>query len=205
MKEQNIEILKRGGVGVAPTDTIYGLLGLALNKKTVERIYQVRKRQPDKPLIILIQNLEDLKLFGIKLDTKTTEILNQYWPGKVSVVLPISSKKMGLDSRLRGNDTRGGQFAYLHRGTNTLAFRLPKNKQLQKLLKETGTLVAPSANLEGQPPAKNITEAKKYFKNQIDFYQSGKITSSQPSTLIKIDGNKITILRPGAIKIKTNK
>jgi len=205
MKEQNIEILKRGGVGVAPTDTIYGLLGLALNKKTVERIYQVRKRQPDKPLIILIQNLEDLKLFGIKLDTKTTEILNQYWPGKVSVVLPISSKKMGLDSRLRGNDTRGGQFAYLHRGTNTLAFRLPKNKQLQKLLKETGTLVAPSANLEGQPPAKNITEAKKYFKNQIDFYQSGKITSSQPSTLIKIDGNKITILRAGAIKIKTNK
>ena len=66
-----IKILKNSGIGVLPTDTIYGLVGRALDKKTVERIYKVRKRNPKKPLIILISSLSDLKLFGVKPDKKT--------------------------------------------------------------------------------------------------------------------------------------
>ncbi len=145
MDKTPANILKSGGIGVMPTDTIYGLLGSALDKKTVERIYQVRGRRPDKPLIILIGSLEDLKLFGIKPKDKTLEILKKYWPGQLSVVLPCAGKK----------------FKYLHRGTKTLAFRWPKNKWLQNLLKKTGPLVAPSANPEGRTPAINIIEAKK--------------------------------------------
>jgi L-threonylcarbamoyladenylate synthase len=180
-----IKILKTGGVGVMPTDTIYGLLGSALNEKTVERIYRVRQRQPDKPLIILVSSLADLKLFGVKLDKNTVDILDKYWPGKISVILLCSLKK----------------FDYLHRGTKNLAFRLPKNKWLQDLLKKTGPLVAPSANPEGLSPAKNVTEAKKYFGEQVDFYQVGKISSSQSSTLIEIANGKIKVLREGAVKV----
>ena len=62
-----IKILKEGGIGVLPTDTIYGLVGLALNKKTVDRIYRVRKREKTKPFIILISNVKDLELFNIKI------------------------------------------------------------------------------------------------------------------------------------------
>lgn len=62
-----IEILKRGGIGVLLTDTIYGVLGSALNKKVVERIYEVRKREKKKPFIILISKVSDLKIFGIKI------------------------------------------------------------------------------------------------------------------------------------------
>ena len=174
-----IKILKTGGIGVMPTDTIYGLVGSALNRKTVERIYKVRRRNPKKPLIILIGSLADLKLFGIKPNVKMQRILRRVWPGPVSVILSCKSKK----------------FAYLHRGTKTLAFRLPKKKGLLSLLKETGPLVAHSANWEGQPPAKNIREAKKYFGEEIDFYRGKIDLIGRPSKLIKVFNQKILILR----------
>jgi len=189
MKNKPIEILKAGGIGVMPTDTIYGLVGSALSEKTVERIYKVRKRIPEKPLIILIGLTRDLNLFKIKLDKYSKEILNRIWPGKISVILPCQSEK----------------FSYLHRGTKTLAFRLPADVRLRNLLRKTGPLVAPSANPEGLRPAKNIEEAKKYFGKKIDFYITGKRADELPSTLIQIKNRNIVILRQGKVKIKIKK
>ena len=69
-----------------PTDTVYGIVGQALKKETVERIYSVRKRTPDKPMIILISSVDDLKLFGVDADEKSKKFLFKFWPGKVSIV-----------------------------------------------------------------------------------------------------------------------
>lgn len=172
-------ILLNCGVGVLATDTIYGLVGSALSKEIIKRIYQLRRRNLKKPLIILIGSLFDLKLFGIKISNKTKKQLLEFWPGKVSVILPCPGKK----------------FAYLHRGTKNLAFRLPAKKSLVNLIKKVGPLAGPSANLEGKPPAKTIIEAKKYFGDKIDFYiNSGKIIGSA-STLIQIKNNKIIVIR----------
>ena len=178
-KDSVIKILKEGGVGVLATDTIYGLVGSAMLPKTVERIYKLRKRNKRKPMIVLIGDVSDLKIFDIKISLAEKKILKKVWPGKVSVILSDPFPK----------------FKYLHRGKENIAFRLPKNKSLQKFLKLTGPLVAPSANLEGKPPAKNIKKAKRYFGNKIDFYlDSGNIVGS-PSKLIKIINGKITVLR----------
>lgn len=163
-------ILRRGGVGILPTDTLYGLVGSALSKKAVARIYQLRKRDPKKPLIVLIGSFKDLAVFGIKLNNQTREFLRKVWPGKVSVILPCGSDN----------------FVYLHRGAKSLAFRLPKDRRLADLLKNTGPLVAPSANLEGRPPAKTIAEAKRYFGNKADFYIDGGKKDSSPSLLVEI-------------------
>ncbi len=169
-----------------PTDTIYGLVGLALSERTVKRIYKVRKRNPKKPLIILISDLADLKSFGVSADEKIKSVLKEVWPGKVSVILPCSSKKL----------------KYLHRGTNSLAFRLPAKKPLRDLLAKIGPLVAPSANPEGAVPAATIKEAEKYFGKQADFYiDSGKL-ESEPSTLIEVKNGRIKVLRQGAAKVK---
>lgn len=173
------------GVGVLPTDTLYGLVGSALSKKAVEKIYKLRKRNPKKPSIILISSLADLKLFNIRVNNLTMKQLCHFWPGKVSIILPCPTG-----------------FAYLHRGTKTLAFRLPAKKSLVNLIKSTGPLVAPSANPEGLPPAETIKQAKKYFGKKIDFYiDSGKL-SGLPSTLIQIKNNKILLKRKGAVKLK---
>ncbi|MDP2934252.1 MAG: L-threonylcarbamoyladenylate synthase [bacterium] len=186
MRSEVVKILKNGGVGVLPTDTIYGLVGSATSKKIVSRIYKLRKRSPQKPFIILIGSFEDLKLFGIKIDKFSRKILNKIWPNSVSVILPCPEKR----------------FFYLHRGNKTLAFRFPRQKNLIKLLKQTGPLVAPSANPEGMTPAENIKQAKKYFGEKVDFYVDKGTIKGLASTLVEIKNKKIVVLRQGAIKIK---
>ena len=178
-------ILKQGGIGVLATDTLYGLVGCALSKKTVERIYRVRKRNPKKPCIILIHSLRDCARFGVKADARTKQLLSTVWPGKVSVILPCAFKK----------------FTYLHRGTNTLAFRMPKNILLRQVLQKIGPLIAPSANIEGMSPATTITEAKKYFSKTVDFYMNAGKRVSAPSTLIAIEHGRIIIKRQGAVNL----
>ena len=173
-----VRILKKGGIGVLATDTIYGIVGSALSPRVVERIYRLRRRNLKKPMIVLIGSWNDLKKFGIGLTSGVKQQARKYWPGKVSVILPCGLKK----------------FFYLHRGRNTIAFRFPAKKSLHVLLKKTGPLVAPSANLEGKPPAKTIEEARKYFGDKIDFYlDEGKIIG-KPSRILELrDGNMVAI------------
>jgi|SRR3989344_6048568 len=180
-----IKILKSGGIGVLPTDTIYGLVGSALSKKAIERIYKVRRRNPKKPFIILIGDLKDLQLFGIRLRKSEKALVQQIWPGPVSVILSCPLKK----------------FFYLHRGTKTLAFRLPAKNSLRRFLKRTGPLVVPSANPEGLPVAKTIREAKKYFGDRVDFYLDAGRLDSRPSTLLSLKNGKIKVIRAGTVKI----
>lgn len=176
-----VNLLKKGKVGVIPTDTIYGIVGSALNPEVVERIYQLRKRATDKPMMVLISSLNDLNRFNVSLTEKQVKLLNNIWPNPVSVVLPVNSER----------------FKYLHRGKKSLAFRIPKNEDLLKLLSETGPLVAPSANFEGEKPSQNIGEAKKYFGDKIDFYVDGGEIQSKPSMLVVMTDESVKILRQG--------
>lgn len=178
-------ILLDGGIGVLPTDTIYGLVGSALSPQTVERIYELRKRNKEKPMIILISSIKDLSNFEIKLTDEQQESLQKLWPGKVSVVIPCESEK----------------FDYLHRGQKSLAFRLPETQWLRQFLKKAGPIVAPSANFEGEQPAKTIEQAKTYFKDEPDFYLDFGELNGEPSTIVELDGDEVRVLRQGAVKL----
>ena len=169
-----------------PTDTIYGIVGSALLPETVEKIYQLRKRAKDKPFIILISSLRDLNKFNVKLTQKQKDVLEKNLPNSLSVVLPCDSEK----------------FLYLHRGTKSLAFRMPKNEKLVEILQETGPLVAPSTNFEGEKESETIDEAKKYFGDDVAFYMDGGRINSQPSTLIKLENDgSYKILRKGSFNL----
>jgi len=181
MHQEIIGKIKKGGIGVIPTDTIYGIVGSALARKVVERIYFVKGRNLQKPFIILISSIEGLSFFDIEINEEIKKILEDVWPGKVSVVLPCLNKK----------------FQYLHRGTQKLAFRVPDKISLREILQKTGPLVAPSANPEGEAPARTIKKAKEYFGNKVDFYIDGGTLISKPSTLIEIKNKEMTVLREG--------
>lgn len=163
-----------------PTDTIYGLVGSAFSKKAVERICKVRKRDRKKPFIILISSLDDLKGFGVELESRHKSILKKLWLdasiGAVSVIFPTSDKQNATSKK----------FKYLHRGTKTIASRLPKTRWMRNFLKKTGPLVAPSANLAGHPPARTIKEARKYFGDRVDFYLDGGRIIGKPSVLLEV-------------------
>lgn len=179
--------LKNSGIAVIPTDTIYGIVAKARDRKAVARLYVLRRTTPGKPFIILIRDTRDLSMFGIKLTASQQEFLRTVWPGKVSVILPCPVKK----------------FSYLHQGTKALAFRVPDSKMLQILLEETGPLVAPSANPDGKKPAETITEAKKYFGDEVDIYvNAGRRLKGQPSTLVSYTSSQPSIVRQGVAKVQ---
>jgi L-threonylcarbamoyladenylate synthase len=184
--EEVEKILRSGGVGIFPTDTLYGFVGSALKKATVERIYSLRKREKDKPMIVLISSLKELETFGIYLTMEQEKLLKKYWPGKVSVVLECKKKK----------------WQHLHRGKNSIAFRFSDDKNLLEILKKVGPLVAPSANIAGEKPAESIGQAQAYFGDEVDFYVDCGKLKSKPSTLISLDEKgKIKVLRKGAVRI----
>jgi L-threonylcarbamoyladenylate synthase len=175
-------LLKEGVIAVMPTDTIYGICASAFKKDSVEKVYRLRKRNPKKPCIILISKFEDLKDFGVKLNKKEKEYLQKIWPAKISVILDIKDK-----AKIK-------ELEYLHRGTNSLAFRLPRPKWLRKILEISGPLIAPSANWEGMKPARTINEAKKYFDNKVVYFDKGKILG-KPSRIIRLKNGEVEIIR----------
>ena len=188
--ENLIEVLKKGGVVIMPTDTIYGMVGRAENEAVVRRIYSIRKRNPEKPCIILIGDIKELEKFSVFPTEEQKKVLKNHWrisamadmrqPEPISIILDCPDEK----------------FAYLHRGTKTLAFRLPTSPELRELLMKVGPLIAPSANLEAEPPSGNIEDAKKYFGDSVDLYIDGEEIKSKASKLIELhkDGT-VNILR----------
>ena len=167
-------LLRRGKIGVIKTDTLYGIVAAAENKRAVERVYKVRKRARDKPCIILIADSSYIYDAPAKNIQKK---INTIWPDKTSIVLPAPSAPI-----------------YLTRKKQTLAYRVPASKALRTLLTITGPLIAPSANLAGEPPATSIHRAQYYFRDTIDFYvDEGKIKDSTPSKIIEFT-------KAGAIK-----
>jgi L-threonylcarbamoyladenylate synthase len=192
MEKKLVDVLNNGGIAVIPTDTIYGISARALDEKAVRKVHEIKERNNQKPFIILVSSIKELKLFGIEPDDFILGILNKYWsassadkPGKVTVILDCPSEK----------------FHYLHLGTKTLAFRIPDKKDLLDVIKKTGPLISTSANPEDQKPASTIEEARNYFGSKVDFYLDEGKFESLPSTLIKVENGKIVVLRKGAVEI----
>lgn len=176
------EILVNGGVVIMPTDTIYGILGKAFDENVVKRIYSLKRRNPENPCIILIKSIEDLGLFGIELNERQEEKVNELWssPRPTSIIFDCSKDEL----------------SYIHRGTNTLALRLPKTDYLQELLSKTGPLIATSANPEGFPPARSAEEARGYFENAVDYYTDEFRIDEKHSKLIRLEKDgTINVLR----------
>lgn len=175
--------LNQGKVAVLPTDTIYGLVAAARNEEAFKRIYQLKLRNPNKKCIVLISNIDDLKLFDVDLTKELKTKLKKYWPGKVSIELSCTSEKM----------------KYLRCKTNSLSFRLPGDELLCELLKKTGPLVAPSANPESLEPATNIELAQAYFKDEDLLFVDAGEKISPPSTLISLLDEEVQVIR-GSLK-----
>jgi len=175
-----IDSLKRGGVGLLPADTIYGISGLALDKKAVDKIYRLKGRQYSQPFIVLIADTNQAKKLG--LNSKYLEPLEDIWPAPVTLVVPTSNRTPD----------------YLHRGTNTLAVRVPNDSTLRELINLTGPLVSTSANPQGSPPAETAGKSREYFGDQLDFYVNAGQLSGLPSVVIKYDADgNLVILRHG--------
>lgn len=174
-----------GTVGVIPTDTVYGIVARAADEAAVTRLYAVKMRE-NKPGPLVAASINQLVELGIP--RRYLKAVEQFWPGAVSVVIPC-----------------GDDLHYLHQGVGSLAVRIPDNEPLLALLRETGPLLASSANQPGQPPANTMEEAKAYFGDEVDLYvDGGDLSSNKPSTVLRVVDDTIEVLRPGAVTINKN-
>ncbi len=171
--------LNAGGIGVIPTDTLFGVVARAHDAAAVERIYALKGRDENKPFIVLVDSIDRLAEFGIALTDAQRAYLDSVWPGPVSVILPCPDER----------------FAYLHRGTQAIAFRMPKLRWLRRLIRRTGPLVAPSANPQGIPPARTVREAKKYFGAKADFYMWGMPRAGKASKVVSLVSDEPVVIR----------
>jgi len=164
---QVIRILKSGGIGVIRTDTLYGLVGRADDQVAVQRIYDLKHRDEAKSPIVLIGMPGQVYDEPPEL---AKPIITASWPGKISIILPSENAP-----------------EWIRRANGSVAYRLPDDQQLRRLLRNRGPTVAPSANPEGEEPAIDIHQAAAYFGNGVDFYvDGGTVTDRTPSQLIRV-------------------
>jgi L-threonylcarbamoyladenylate synthase len=182
-RDDAIKCLLKGGVGILPTDTVYGLVARALDPAAVTRLYALKQRER-KPGTLIAADISQLRQLGV-LEVPLQHIL-RYWPGPLSAVLPIDQ-----------------QFSYLHQGLGDIAMRIVADEDVKAILLHTGPLLTSSANSPGAPGSVNLEEAWNYFQTNVDFYVDGGDRASQPpSTIVKptTDGT-LQLIRQGSVVV----
>lgn len=176
--------LKNDGVGLIPTDTIYGLSANIHSKQAINRIFELKQRPEDRTLIVLIGNLDQLEELGVS--RTHSQALVRHWPAPLTVVFDVDQKTCPK---------------HLVAADQTIAVRMPKYDLLTEFLVKSGPIVSTSANLRHQTPATSYQEALEYFNDQLDFYVDVGILSAKPSTLVRQTSNGFDILRQGDYSI----
>jgi len=181
--EKTFQVIKKGGIVVFPTDTVYGIGCNPYNANAVEKIYEIKSREKIKSLPVLAYSLDTVKEIA-RMDTFTEKIIKKYWPGPLTLILELTDKKLKKSLNL----------------DNKIAVRIPDSKCTLKLLEKCGLLVGTSANISGSSPSTDPKECLKNITNYDVFLNGGTITSKGESTIIEIENEQIKIIRKGVLK-----
>jgi len=184
-----IEVFNNGGIVIFPTDTAIGIGCRVDDKKAVERLFKIRKRPENKPMLILVNSIEMAQdyLLPISQEIKN-KLIKRYWPGKLTIIL--QSKIDKVPNLVRG-------------GTNTLGVRFPDSKNLLKLISGVGVpVVAPSANFAGEKTPFRFEDLNPKLIKQADYVLNEEISlEKNVSTIIDCTVTPWKVIREGAVKI----
>jgi len=177
--------VKRGGLVVFPTDTVYGVGCDPRNPKSVESIYRIKKRNESKNLPVLGYSKQEISKIAI-FDKISNKIGDKFWPGPITLVLKLKDEKikrvMNLDDKI--------------------AVRVPNNPCTLSLLKECKLIVGTSANYSGNLPYSDPKKVLESFSGFDVFLDGGIIPNSIESTVVEIVEGDLKILRQGKISEK---
>ena len=162
------ERLQAGGLIYMPTDTIPGFVVSALQPNAVERIYELKQRDADKPPTIIIGSTTQLQDLAADTHAALERAHETHWPGPVSILHPVSDNE------------------YLHRGKESLAIRYTADPLLQELLAITGPLATSSANLQGEEPIHSHITAQERFGDKVDLYIESDHSNNPPSRILRV-------------------
>lgn len=169
---------------VYPTETCYGIGCSAYDKESIKKIYKLKKRRSSKPLIVLVDSIKMWKKIA-KVNKKALELAKKYWPCPLTIV--TKKKKIIPDILTK----------------EFIGVRISPHPIPNKLIKELkAPLVSTSANLSNGKNPYSLRSIPKEIRNKVDrLIDRGKLPRCPPSTVVKVDNNKIFVLRKGSIKL----
>ncbi|MCK4388167.1 MAG: threonylcarbamoyl-AMP synthase [Dehalococcoidia bacterium] len=182
--KEAVQILKKGGVIVFPTDTVYGLGADAFNSKAVERIYEIKKRPRHLPLPLLLSDVSQVTMIAESVPDSGWFLASRFWPGGLTLVLP---KAASLPT-------------YLTKGP-TVAVRVPNHPICLAIIKRLGRpIIGTSANISGRPSSLTADKVKQQLGGKVDLIiDGGKCPGGGESTIVDVIGEMPVVLRQGII------
>lgn len=183
-----VKSLKNGEIAAFPTETVYGLGALIDKPKAIDNIFEAKERPQDNPLIVHISDLEWFYKLS-KEKTRTAQILTDaFWPGPLTVIVPKSNI---VSDKITAN-------------LKDVAIRFPSNKIAQNIIKAAQTpICAPSANKSGTPSPTTAQDVYNDLNGKIPYIlDGGACEVGIESTVVKINENGVTVLRPGHITVE---
>lgn len=170
-------VIRRGGLVVFPTETVYGIAADSNNPKAMERLKKVKHRAQDKPFSILVAQRGIIDNYSSYTEPNLYKLIDKYWPGPLTVIVP--AREEGA----------------------TIGVRMPDHTIALRLVEESGcTIAAPSANIEGKKPPVNLHEAMADLEGQVDLaIDGGGVEFGVSSTIVDFTKEKPTVIRDGGI------
>ena len=183
MMEKIKQELELGRAVVLPTETVYGLFAKALDEKAVDHVYQLKGRPRDKALNINVASLDDILTFSKNQPPYLQKLVESFLPGPLTIILEANDKVPD----------------WVNSGLRTVGFRMPSHSVTLELIREFGPLIGPSANLSGQASGVSFKEIVKDFGQEVLGIEDDASLTGQDSTILDLSGDKVKILRQGAI------
>lgn len=183
MMENIKQELEKGGAVILPTETVYGLFAKALDEKAVDHVYQLKRRPRDKALNLNVAHLDDILNFSKNQPPYLQKLVDSFLPGPLTIILEANDKVP----------------YWVNSDLTTVGFRMPNHPVTLELIREFGPLIGPSANLSGQASGVSFKEIVKDFGQEVLGIEDDAFLTGQDSTILDLSGDKVKILRQGAI------
>lgn len=185
--DEAANILLRGENVAVPTETVYGLAALMDNVKGVDRIFALKRRPKENPLIIHIAGIETIEALTKEVPESFYALAKAFWPGPLALALPVDVAKVPDAVRA---------------GLPTACFRMPSHPMALELIRKSGPLVMPSANLSGRPSPTSAAAVEEDFGDLVPVMDGGQCQKGVESTILIWQDERWRLGRLGALAVE---
>jgi L-threonylcarbamoyladenylate synthase len=182
-------VIRAGGIVAIPTETFYGLAVDPCNGEALERLFAVKKRVRSKPVLVLVDSVENLGLIVEKIPAPYHSLIRKFWPGPLTLIFPA---RQGLPELLTGSD-------------NSVGVRLSSHRVATEISRcSGGAITATSANISNESPAKKAQDIVNKLGAGIDLIvDNGKSGATTGSTIVREHRGELHLVREGLIGFDT--
>ncbi len=175
--------IRNGEVVAFPTETVYGLGADVWNADAVARIFELKGRPPDNPLIVHVSSIEMVETVVSDISDDARRLMERFWPGPLAIIFPKRPEVLDIVTA----------------GLPTVAVRMPDHPIPLRLISEAGPIAAPSANTSGRPSPTRAEHVRQDFGDDVPVIDGGSCQYGLESTVLDLSIMPYTILRPGRI------